>query len=121
MKRVKSPNRWRGLAAAYAACIFVASVAPLAAPAQAGLYFDKAAHLVVYVVLAWLLSRAWRTGGRRSGDGLAVWVAATAYGGLIELVQSMLPWRSAEAADLLMNAAGAGLGVWAGSRMMETR
>jgi len=117
----RSPNRWRGLAAAYATFVFAASVAPLAAPAPAGLYFDKAAHLVVYVILAWLLLRAWRTSGRQSGDGLTVWVVATAYGAMIELVQSMLPWRSAEAADLLVNAAGAGLGVWAGFRLTESR
>ena len=40
------------------------------------------------------------------------WMFATSYGLLIECLQALLPWRSAELADALANACGAALGVW---------
>jgi VanZ family protein len=105
----------------YAAAVFAASAAPVAAPPQAGLYFDKLVHLAVYLLLGALWLAAWRAGAPGARRTAAVWAAATAYGALIEAVQAVLPWRSAEAADVLMNAVGAAVGVWVGSRLMEPR
>ena len=44
--------------------------------------------------------------------GLWAWIYATSYGLLLELIQAMIPWRSADLADAVANALGAALGVW---------
>jgi VanZ family protein len=106
-------------------------------------YLDKVAHLGAYLLFAWLLIQAIQTTRRgqtptaisfslavsdpeRAAQGsnpkrereplLLAWVCATSYGLLIELVQGLLPWRSADVADAAMNAVGAALGVWLGER-----
>lgn len=80
-------------------------------------WFDKAAHAGQYLVLAWLLVQAIRAGGLgEPEDGRLAWISATSYGLLVELLQALIPWRSAELADALANAAGALGGVWVGNR-----
>ena len=49
------------------------------------------------------------------------WIYVTTYGVLIEMIQAMLPWRSAEAADIFANALGAWLGVLVGERIPRHR
>ena len=49
--------------------------------------------------------------------GLWAWIYATSYGLLIELLQAIIPWRSAELGDVLANAMGAALGVWIGEQL----
>lgn len=74
---------------------------------------DKAAHLCEYLLFAWLLVQAIRaTGGREPEYRLWAWMYATSYGLLIELLQLMVPWRSAEWGDAVANAVGAACGVW---------
>ena len=76
---------------------------------------DKLAHLCEYLLFAWLLMQAIRTGRLKEREYLLLaWVYATSYGLLIELIQGMLPWRSADLWDAAANAVGAALGVWAG-------
>ena len=104
-------------AAAYAALIFVVSVIPIRGGPSVP-YLDKAVHLCEYLLFAWLLVQAIRGSGLRGGHVLMwAWLSATSYGLLIELIQAMIPWRSAEVMDALMNGVGAALGVlWGGRR-----
>ena len=77
--------------------------------------FDKAAHLCEYLLFAWLLIQAVRAGPMPKPEHqLWVWIYATSYGLLMELIQAMVPWRSAEWGDVAANAVGAALGVWVG-------
>lgn len=103
---------WWIATAAYAALLFVVSVIPV--EPKAGVpYLDKVAHLGEYLLFAWLLAQAVRAARRRDRVvSLWAWIVATSYGGLLEGVQAMLPWRSAELADAVANAVGAALGVW---------
>ena len=74
-------------------------------------------HVVQYLVLAWLLVRAIRAGGLWERPYLALaWLYATSYGLLIEVLQVMLPWRSADFLDAAANALGAAVGVGLGRR-----
>ncbi len=85
-------------------------------------HLDKLVHLCEYLLLAWLMVRAFRadTSPRRAPRRSA-WLAATGYGVLLELVQGILPWRSAGLADVMTNALGAGLGVWVGRKAVRSR
>ena len=103
-------NRWRAVTAAYAVLIFVFSVIPIAPRLVPG-QLDKVAHLCEYLVLAWFLAHALRTPSRPRVLWRAWWWA-TAYGAALELIQTVVPWRSADVMDGLTNAAGAALGVW---------
>jgi len=70
---------------------------------------------LVHVVLFFCLSRAWlraRRAGGRNGIATRV-VTVSAYGGLLELLQSGLATRSAEWGDLLADSVGAALAIWA--------
>ena len=88
--------------------------------------FDKAAHLCEYLLFAWLLIQAVRASRTPERYGASrtpepeyrvwVWIYATSYGLLMELIQAMIPWRSAEWGDVLADAAGAALGIWLGPR-----
>ena len=80
-------------------------------------YLDKAAHLCKYLVFAWLLVQAMRASGTCERPHLLwAWIYATSYGLLMEMVQILIPWRSAELADAVANALGAALGVWIARR-----
>ncbi len=75
------------------------------------------AHLCEYLLLAWLLRRALEVSAAPPWPvRWMAWSSATAYGLLMELLQAMVPWRTAEAADAVANALGAALGVWFGPR-----
>jgi VanZ family protein len=81
-------------------------------------YLDKAAHLCEYLLFTWLLVQALRAGRLRQREYLVLaWIYATSYGLLIELIQGLLPWRSAELWDAAMNAVGAAAGCWLGPRV----
>ena len=84
-------------------------------------YADKLVHLIEYCLLAWLLVRAIRLREvLQPAYALWAWIYATSYGLLIEVVQAMLPWRSAELADAAANALGAALGVWLSQGMKQS-
>jgi len=95
----------------------IVSVIPEGPEFSAG-RLDKAAHLCEYLLFAWLLLQAVRASRLpEPDDRLWAWIYATSYGLLMELIQAMIPWRSAEWGDVLADAAGAALGVWLGQRL----
>jgi len=97
--------------------IFVVSIIPDGPDLSVG-RLDKAAHLCEYLLFAWLLLQAIRVSRMPAPDErLWVWIYATSYGLLMELIQAMVPWRSAELGDVLADAAGAAIGVWVGQRI----
>ena len=107
---------WCSPAGLCAAAILYLSVIPVPERPEVP-FLDKAVHACQYLVLAWLLVQAIRAGGlAEPGDGRFAWIYATSYGLLIELLQALIPWRSAELADALANAVGALAGVWVGNR-----
>ncbi len=112
---------WWGVVAGYAVLLFVVSVMPVrGAPSVP--YLDKAVHSCEYLLFAWLLVQAIRAPGLQGGhDLMLVWLYATSYGVLMELIQMMIPWRSAELADAVANAIGAACGVWLGQRISPVR
>jgi hypothetical protein len=97
---------------------------------------DKVGHLCEYWLFAWILVQVVRASPHTNrGDAggiptigagasrmrereyvLWAWLYATSYGGLMELLQVALPWRGADWTDALMNALGAALGAWLGTR-----
>jgi VanZ family protein len=84
---------------------------PLDTPSPPGL--DKIAHAAVYALLAWLAARAFATLPLKRPAGWVPWAAAvfaTLYGLSDEVHQSFVPGRSADAWDLLADAAGAAIG-----------
>jgi VanZ family protein len=65
--------------------------------------WDKATHVAAFAAMGLAAALAQPPGWRRAGNAAAVLLG---YGGFIELVQSALPNRTAEAADLLADAVG---------------
>ena len=127
----------------YAALVLAVSLMPVDLPGPVS-RLDKAAHLCEYLIFAWLLVQAIRAseaprgylwGGIPSEEcrpeaahesrdrmpeqeyRLWAWIYATSYGILIELLQALVPWRSAELWDAVASAVGAALGVWLGDRL----
>ncbi|MBI3011965.1 MAG: VanZ family protein [Candidatus Omnitrophica bacterium] len=112
---------WWLATAAYAALVFVVSMIPVE-PTAGVPDLDKAVHLGEYLVFAWLMLQALRTNQmpRRMSLWWA-WGSVTGYGLVMEGVQAMLPWRSAELADVVANGCGALLGVWLGQKKSIVR
>jgi len=94
---------WRWLLALAMLALLVLSLAPssLALPTTG---WDKGNHALGFAVLGLLGQWAW------PGRTAVVLTALLAYGGLIELLQSFTPDRSAEAIDLLADWVGLLLG-----------
>ncbi|MBI3320733.1 MAG: VanZ family protein [Candidatus Omnitrophica bacterium] len=110
-------GRWWLSVGAYAALILFGAVIPIE-PSISVDHLDLVVHLVEYLLFAWLLVQALRHEALRAPDVLTLaWISATSYGVLIELLQGLLPWRSADLADAVVNALGAALGVWVGQRI----
>lgn len=70
--------------------------------------WDKLNHFSAFAVLAFCAERGFRLRGWRLPG---VPLALLAFGVLIELVQSQIPGRSAEVADVLADAAGIAAGL----------
>ena len=103
--------------AAYAVVVLIGSMIPIKADVSTG-HLDKLIHVCEYLVFAWLLVQAIRVGRVVTRDYLLwAWIYATSYGLLIELLQSLVPWRSGDLGDALANAIGAAIGVWLGTRI----
>jgi len=102
--------RWRAVAAAYAVLLLIAALIPEPPAAPRIPHLDKAVHLCEYLLFAWLLRRT-LAGSPAGRSALRAFAAATLYGLALELLQRLVPWRSADMADAVFNALGAALGV----------
>lgn len=93
-------------------------------------------HFAAYAVLAFLLAHSagdpraggrrgdgWRAGGRRAARRplARAWLLAASLGVVIEVVQGPLPYRDAQVWDVVVNGAGAALGVAAFSAAVRAR
>jgi VanZ family protein len=110
------PRAWRAAAIAWTVVVIVFGVLPThgAVHAVAAGHDDlltSAAHFVEYVVLAFVVAVA--VDGWPAVRRALVWagVYAVGLGALIELVQVPLPYRDGQLSDVMVNAAGAVLGV----------
>lgn len=70
---------------------------------------DKLLHVVGYAVLAGTSLYALRTPTRRTT--LVVFVLVTAFGGVVELLQALVPGRAMSLLDLVADGVGAALGI----------
>ncbi len=105
------------LTAAYAAAIALLSLLPAPDTGFDVPHLDKAVHVVAYAGMAWLLMHSIRTVILVEIEYVWLsWLFATSYGMLIEVLQLMVPWRSADWWDIAVNALGAALGIWAGKK-----
>ena len=108
--RLSSLSLWLPVAA-LATLIFVLSSFPYL-PSPPGQYSDKWEHMAMYGLLSTLIVRA-LAGGRWIGVRAAVFVGAvvlaTLYGVSDEWHQSFVPGRTADAYDVMADAAGATL------------
>lgn len=96
----------------YAVVIAVLAVLP-PSPGVAVGQLDKLAHLCEYALFAWCLRRAARASAfSRSSELLLALGFSITYGALLEGVQGLLGYRSAEWGDIMANAIGALLGTW---------
>jgi VanZ family protein len=98
---------WRALFAAAALGVCWLAFSPHPPPA-ADTGWDKLNHLSAFVVLSVFGERSFAL---RSGWRAAVPLALLAFGVFIELVQSQIPGRSADAADVLADALGIAAGL----------
>ena len=91
--------------------IFVFSAQPQSAlnfgqPAFVG----KLAHVTEYLILGWLIQRAF--GGRSARrTGWQAWLIALVYAATDELHQMFVPGRASLATDVLIDSAGAAIGI----------
>lgn len=77
-------------------------------PVGVDLGWDKANHFVAFATLAFVGLQCLRPGRRRRW---AVVLALLAYGVLIELIQSHVPGRAADARDVLADMIGVAIGL----------
>lgn len=107
---------WRLAAAIWAAAIFASGVAPTqsAVTILSGGHdtaFTTVGHFAAYAVLGFLLGVAlsgWKLDARGALIALAL---SAALGGAIEVIQGPLSYRDAQVVDLLVDVAGAAVGL----------
>ena len=104
---------WTTIAVGYMALMGIVAVAPVESPSVSGVSLDKLAHLCEYWLLTWLAFRAARFMGIPRRTALR-WISLTAigYGAMLEGVQRLVPYRSAEWLDVVANSLGVLLGAW---------
>lgn len=102
---LRSRVLWSWVAASYALGILVLGLIPMG-PLPLPTTFvpqDKLMHACVFAGLTFLLSPLLS----RAPRGAWAALGATAFGGLLELLQALVPYRSADWFDLLADAVGA--------------
>ena len=102
------------LTVAVTAALTVAMLWPLAAPPPAPEGSDKLVHLVAFMALAFPLARTGRLGL------LPVFIGASAFGAIIELVQPSFN-RSAELSDWVADTLGVLIGIGLGLAYRRAR
>ncbi len=113
---MNGPRGWRVAAAVWTAGVIVFGVLPThdAVHAVAAGHDDaltSAAHFAEYAVLAFVVTVA--LGGWPASRRALLWAGAYAIGlgALLEVVQVPLPYRDGQLSDVVVNAAGAALGL----------
>ncbi len=126
---MRGPRAWRAVVTVLVAVIVLLGLLPThealsAVAGEAEGAATVAGHFLQYALLGFALPvalRGWRPGRRVL---LAVGLAAAGLGLAIEAMQLALPYRSGEAGDVVVNSAGAVLGLvlvsWTG-RVKERR
>jgi len=113
VKRETTPGkltRWT-VTAVYAALIFYVSMRPNFGPPLFP-HSDKVAHFVLYAGLAFLVVWSLRVTVLRFWPHVPILASLLAvfYGGINEIHQHFIPYREAEALDMVANALGAIVG-----------
>lgn len=103
--------------AGYMALIFFLSSRHLRIPPLLPAYFDKLAHVVLYMPLAFLFFISLRKSGLGNYAFLISFLLAGIYGITDELHQSFVPGRDASAADAVADFIGAVLGSFGAGRV----
>ncbi len=113
---VPAPTRYT-LAGGFAVAVALASILhapdPIANDGPLGLMgIDKWIHVGSYALLTYLLAFACLA--ERAWAFVVIALASVAFGGGVELVQSTIPWRTMEFADVVANSAGTvvAVGAW---------
>ncbi len=104
---------WRAVFWSVVVCGFFWALREVNDPGAPWPYEDKVKHAAAFAAFVWL---GWRAGYREAlhlGGGLL------ALGAAIEVAQFFTPWRSAEWADLLADAAGIALGLWLAPKLLR--
>ena len=108
-------SQWGCLTVVYAAVMAVAAIVPLPEQPSATVgWLDKVVHLCEYLLLAWCWLQIRRPAKLSGGFVARVLMGTIGYGLLLEATQLWVPYRTAQWADALANAIGAGLGTWLG-------
>ena len=103
--------------AGYMALIYFLSSRHLQVPTLLPKYFDKLAHVLIYMPLAFLLFVSLRKSGFNKYIFLISFLLAGIYGITGELHQSFVPGRDSSAADAVADFIGAVLGAFVASRV----
>lgn len=101
----------------YMALIFLLSSRHMHIPPILPEYFDKLAHVLIYIPLAFLFFISLRKSGLNKYISLISFLLAGIYGITDEFHQSFVPGRDAVAADAVADFFGAILGSFGASRM----
>lgn len=111
---------WRVLCAGLTLAVLWLALAPQP-PREFDTGWDKANHLLAFAAMTATAWRGWAhdAAGRRAGA--AVIATQCALGVLIELLQSQVPGRSADAQDLVADALGIALGALLAWRLLRRR
>ncbi|WP_437818264.1 VanZ family protein [Sorangium sp. So ce1078] len=96
----------RAPAALYTIALFYGGCADIGLPNAPEVPLDKIAHFAAFLGLEWLFELALGEGAAAPRRRAAVAMSA-GVGGLLELTQAALPYRSAEWLDLLADTLGA--------------
>lgn len=105
MLPLRYPRTWLGLGLLIMVLVLVATLTPNARPMALSFLSDKASHF-----LAFMLLMLWFCGVFRLPLTPLVALGLLAFGVLIEVLQSQLPYRSAEVADALYDVGGIAAG-----------
>ena len=108
--RLRKPLQRFGPAVGWASLILIATSIPipsaLASTAPSGA--DKLVHVTMYGVLAWLTARAFDLPVMRAA--IVAFAVVATFGALDEWHQRFVPGRTTDAADLVADIVGAGVG-----------
>lgn len=103
----RRPGLWLGAWIAMQCATLVVCLLPMPAVAPPVQHFDKLEHLLGYALLAGYAAMLFATPRALAFAALVL----LTLGGLIEVLQSLTAWRSADAGDVGANAVGVALGL----------